>query len=538
MFSKDERIRFDRRTGWAAGLLLGCGLLAAQAESGDPVAPVIPLPAPGVPVIEEALPGEPGEEREYWEDTVDRALEKAASDNPDIRRSAVMLLGKYPVARAEQAVIAALEDPDAGVRQAALVSLFERRRLYRGETAVKIARRVGDPDVGIRRIASNVLPMVMHGFPLRMTPERRRPVRDLPEELQSVLIAAFRDEDTTVRRNMISHFSQLQVGIPEDLMAELLRDSDREVAVEAIDVAVRHFGADLLAGEAADLADHPDRIFRLTLARQLAGAGHPGAASALDRLREDPDDEVALEAEVAFFRQRADPESYAELLEHFDRTGGHIDIARRAIRAVTLLDANAGPFLRQWLKHPDPGLREEALRIYFARFPGEVGEGELVGLLEEENRPLRDAALRFLRRHSIHVSGRILEAAAESRYTEVRRAAVEFTRFVPPGIGEAVLEELLLDEDTGVRAAVLGEVASRRMDGWVRILELSLRDNDAAIRNAAFRGLADEVTPGTLAALAAFLQREPESSLRPAIEEHLARYGEDPAPVPETDSGL
>lgn len=528
---------FKMGLGGICGAVWASGALIAQP---DPVAPQqpLPVPVPAVPQQDPAEPeGVPEEEREYWEDTVERALEKAESENPEVRRSAIMLLGKYPVPQAEQAVVAALEDADAGVRQAALVSLFERRRIYRGETAVKIAERVGDSDVGIRRIASNVLPMVMHGFPLSMSQGQRRPVRDLPEGLKSILEEAFRDEDTTVRRNMISHFSQLQIPVSEALMADLLHDSDREVAIEALHVAGRHFGPDLIAREAPELVDHPDRIFRLTLARQL-GDGDSGAATeALARLREDEDVEVSLEAELAFFRQAPEPDHYARLLERFAENPGHQEIARRAIRAARLLDDQAEPFLRRWMEHSNPSYREAAVQLYFARFPDRVGEEDLLALLEEDTRRLREAAVRFLRRHSTRVSPRLLEAAAESRHVEVRRAAIAFTRYLPAGESEEVLREMLLDDDSQVRAEAIDEVASRQMDGWERILALSLRDNDPTIREAGLRGLTREVTPETLGKLKEFLENHPGSPLRRAIEKHLAQYDEEPA-GPGTDSEL
>ena len=509
------------RVAVAAAILLSAAPVPVRSQM--PEQP-LPLPGPGVPE-----PGRPGpeampeEEREYWEETVERALEKAASENPEVRRSAVMLLGKYPVPQAERAVVEALEDPEAIVRQAALVSLFERRRIYRGETAVRIAERVGDSDVGIRRIASNVLPMVVQGFPLSMSQGDRRPVRDLPEGLKSVLEEAFQDEDATVRRNMITHFPQLQIRISDELMAGLLRDSDRQVAIEALHIAGRYFGADLVAAEAAGLADNPDSTFRLMLARQLADVGHPEAAAALETLRNDEDPEVALEAEVAYFRQDPEAGRYAELMERFAENPGYREIAARAIRAAMLLDREAEPFLRQWMEQTDSNLRRDAAQMYLARFSEEVKEEDLLALLDDE-RPMRQAAIRFLQRHSMRVSMDLLEHAAESRHVDVRRAAVEFTRFVPAHASEDVLRELLLDDDGQVRAEALNETAARRMDGWERIMALSLRDGDPIIREAGLKGLMREVTPETLAELKKYLESHRDSSLRPAIEEHLARH--------------
>ncbi len=510
--------------GFAVSALFGWGNLFAQLEPGEsgdvPRMPVPLRPDPNPFLPGEAVEGEP----EYWEETVERAMENAGSENPEVRRSAVMLLGKYPVAQAQQAVVRALDDPDAGVRQAALVSLFETRRIYLGDVAEKIVERAGDSDAGIRRIASSVLPMVMQGFPLTMSPRENRPVRQLPRNLLSILQEAFLDEDTTVRRNMISNFSQLRVPIPEEVMAELLRDPDREVAIEALGAAATHFPGEFLAGEAAELVENPSRIFRLTLSRELARINHPSADEALGRLREDEDTEVRLEASVAFFRRSPTPDFYEELMGELEEVRGRHEVVINAIRSVTLLEGAAETFLQRWMKHPNPAFREEAIRIYFARFPDSVEDGKIIALLDEDEQIIRQVALRFLTQRSPRVSPAILEAAAASRHVDVRRAAVRFTRYTRTEASEEVLMELLLDDDRQVRVQALQEVGARQMEGWVDILVLSLRDSDSMIRQTALRGLFSEVNPETLERLRGFLNSHPDSPLAPSIRNHLARY--------------
>ena len=484
-----------------------------------------PLGLPALPLPESPpLRGSPDVDEPYWSETVQRALRNADSANPEVRRSAVMLLGKYPVPQAEAAVVRALEDDEALVRQAALVSLFETQRVYTGQTAVRIARRVGDPDVGIRRIASNVLPMVMQGFSLRISAQERQPVRDIPPELREIFLDAFRDEDATVRRNMIRHYRHLYLPLPEDLMAELVRDPSREVAIEALDIASSQFTAEFLARQAVDLVDHPDRIYRLHLARILGDNRHPGAREALNALRSDEDREIALEAFLGYFRQSPDVETYEKLWNAMEERGAPREMARRAIEATVFLNTRAESFLRRWMEHEDSALRYEAARVYFPRFPESVRDEEVWALLREESEQSRGVALRFLHQYPQRVSAELLQQAAESRWADVRTGAVELTRFTDRSAGDEILRELLLDPDADVRVAVLRQIPERRMEGWERILRLSLRDRDPGIRNTALRGLMNHVTPQTLGVLRDFLDDNPDSPLRPSIEQHLSRH--------------
>ncbi len=505
------------------------GILWAQTqpetERGTPTPTSPPLGSPVLPLPESRPPQPPpGAEEPYWSETVQRALANVDSPNPEVRRSAVMLLGKYPVPQAEMAVVRALEDEEALVRQAALVSLFETQRIYTGQTAVRIGRRVGDPDVGIRRIASNVLPMVVQGFPVTILPQHRQPVRDIPAELETIFLEAFRDEDPTVRRNMIRHYRLLYLPLPRELVAERIRDSDREVAIEALEVASREFSPDFLASQAMDLVDYPDRIYRLNLARQLSDSRHSGSRSALDVLRGDDDPEIALEASLGYFRQDPTPAAYRSLWNAMEERGASREMSRRAIEATIFLQADAEEFLRRWMEHEDPALRYEAARVYFPRFPESVRDEEVRSLLRDGSSQSRGVALQFLRRFPQRVSVALAEEAAESRWADVRAGAVELTRYIERRAGEDILRELLLDPDSGVRAAVLREMPGRQMDGWEQILGLSLGDRNTTIRDTALRGLMSQVTSGTLAELQSFVERNPSTPLRAAIEQHLSRH--------------
>ncbi len=517
-------------------LLIACwivfalpGFLGAQAQpeterdTRTPASP--PLGSPVLPLPESRpLQPPPGTDEPYWSETVQRALANVDSPNPEVRRSAVMLLGKYPVPQAEMAVVRALEDEEALVRQAALVSLFETQRIYTGQTAVRIGRRVGDPDVGIRRIASNILPMVVQGFPVTILPQHRQPVRDIPPELEAIFLEAFRDDDATVRRNMIRHYRQLYLPLPRDLVSELIRDSNREVAIEGLEVASREFSPDFIASQALDLVDYPDRIYRLTLTRLLSDSRHSGARSALEVLRRDEDPEIALEAFLGYFRQDPSAQAYRALWNALEERGASRDLSRRAIEATIFLQAEAEEFLRLWMEHEDPALRYEAARVYFPRFPESVRDEEVMTLLQDSSSQTRGVALQFLRRFPQRVSIALAEETAESRWADVRAGTVELTRYIERRTGEDILMELLLDPDSGVRAAVLREMPGRRMDGWEQILGLSLGDRDTNIRDIALRGLMSQVTSGTLTELQSFIERNPSTPLRAAIEQHLARH--------------
>ena len=62
-------------------------------------------------------------------ETISKCLEDLNSKSVDIRKRAILILGKYSNSLARNAIIRSLKDPDADIRRSALVSLTERSPL-------------------------------------------------------------------------------------------------------------------------------------------------------------------------------------------------------------------------------------------------------------------------------------------------------------------------------------------------------------------------------------------------------------------------
>ncbi|HLS28440.1 MAG TPA: HEAT repeat domain-containing protein, partial [Opitutales bacterium] len=229
---------------------------------------------------------EPVAEDPYWRETVDKAIEQYQSENPDIRRSAVMLLGKYPVPPAQETVAKALEDSDASVRQAALVSVLEEQMQIPPATREKLFSLLQDRSVSIRRIASNSLPMILGGFPFTMQPGANQLTRQMPDHVLESLQKAFRDEDASVRRNMVTNYQYLRIQLPPETVTALLHDPDPQVAIHAIQWALPMIEPANLPEEVEKMMERDDPNFRLELIRALQSRFSPGMMSIFQKLQQ------------------------------------------------------------------------------------------------------------------------------------------------------------------------------------------------------------------------------------------------------------
>jgi HEAT repeat protein len=469
------------------------------------------------------------EEDPYWEETVKNALEQFRSENPEVRRSAVMLLGKYPVAPAREAIKQALSDPAAPVRRAAVVSVLEEQGIIMPDLALPLLRLLADPDVSIRRIVSNAVPMTIQHFPLTMTfgdPQLRR---DLPEPIRENLRQAFRDPDVTVRRNMVTHYPFLRVDLPQETLVRLLHDEDHEVAIHALRWVLPLLDARAVATETRRLVEHPNPLFRLELARGLQAHRSGEVDQVLTRLQDDPDPAVAIEALLASFHQQPDPRLYERLLDRYRDSGGRGDVAQRIIMAAQLLGPAGEPYLRAWLEDGNPAHRQQAAQAYFGGRGGQPDVELALSLLHDSAPGVRQQALHALIRAQQRLTAEQIETALSVRHADVRRSAVGLTAFLSNERAEDLLLDLLLDEAADVRLAALHQIGNRRLPGWEEIMAFALEEEHPAIRQTGSEWLQRHPTPEALRHLRAYVQRYPQSPLRPRIEIFLRQQnGSDP----------
>lgn len=487
----------------------------------DPPAPT----SPGVPEPVDQPPGEQVEPKDpYWRETVEKAVEQFQSENPERRRSAVMLLGKYPVAPAQEVVARALEDPDAGVRQTALVSVLEEQGQISPAFTEKLMRLVADPNVSIRRIASNSLPMILNGFPFVLQPGAAQMHRQLEENTTRILQDAFRDQDVFVRRNMVNSYPLLRIDLPEETIIALLHDDDAEVAVQTVRWGLPLLKPVSLAREIDDLVRNENPIFRLEVARALQSQSSPDALEALEALQDDPSADVALEAMLAMFYHRQQLGLYERMVKLYRESGGAGDAGQRIIFAAQMLGDRGEPFLREWLMDSNPAHRQQAAQLYLTRFAQQAKMGFLLSLLEDSSQGIRQQAVRALMQVNDRLTAEHVQRTMASRHVDVRRSAAGLARFLPSDQAEEILLDLLLDDTHDVQLAALQQIGQRQMEGWEEIMSISLRVDDPIISRTALDWLMRNPTPVSLELIRIFHDENPQSALRPQIELHLKRH--------------
>ena len=461
----------------------------------------------------------------YWEETVNRALEELESEEAEIRRSAVMLLGKYPVPSAQEAVVRSLGDGAAPVRQAALVSLFETPRPTSTQVAVKVVALVGDEDTGIRRIASNMIPHILQSFPFTMRPGDRQPRRNMPDEAAAVLVNAFLDEDVSVRRNMVSHYPMLRIELPESTIARLLMDEDREVAVQTLGWGLREIGPDRLDTVLSALAKREESVIRMELARNLQGRHERAAEEALRVLRDDEDPGVSLEARLGLFQKRPNESDYREIVELVRSSRPRGETVNRVIMATQFLGADGRPFLLEWLEDSNSAHRFQAAALLLSRMQSLTENRDLVArLLRDSSSQVREQAMQAVIRRAAEIDDDLLRDITENPHRDVRRVAIHLANNLDPRRAKDLLMDLLLDEAVEVRLHALQAIGNRNMEGWSEIMGFSLRDGDPAIRQTAAQWLLRSTEEPALTVLRDYLVENPRSPLRSRIETHLRRH--------------
>jgi hypothetical protein len=84
--------------------------------------------------------------------------------------------------------------------------------------------------------------------------------------------------------------------------------------------------------------------------------------------------------------------------------------------------------------------------------------------------------------------------------------------------------DLLIDEDTGVRAQTIRALASRRTPGWLKIMSNSLLDEEYVIKRAALDGLLGDPAQG-VKALRKFVSEHPADPITPLALAELKSRG-------------
>lgn len=461
---------------------------------------------------------------ETAEETIAHALEDLASEQPEARLRAAMLLGKYKHPRAMAGLIGSLTDEVAAVRRAGLVSIAEHPEWLPG-LAPRILDMLDDTDVHIRRIASSMLPRIMGGFLAARRIDREQPgiaeaqqhrSRFSPNAANAIL-SAFRDADATVRENMLTyHYYFIELLTPE-LIGALLQDPERSVRILAVEAAPRILSDAQFVAAAKTLAADDDRLVRLQTAKMLGRIHQDRALPLLQTMATDDNPEVAAQALLAVVRRGRKPE-HVEVTAFLAQDAVDSRTGRLIVSALPGLGRDAEPILRELFEHRRTEYRAAAFHAYADAFARDSDPEAFRAFLDDSSREVRQGVLTILSRSGALESEQIANLAA-APHADVRAHAVRETARLDREQAAALLTELIFDDSTEVRQAAITAMARRRLEGWLRIAVMSLRDRDHGIRRAAAVALAASDDAEADEALDAFMQQVEDEQVTMLIQQ-------------------
>lgn len=454
----------------------------------------------------------PGHETEAV--TIAKQLQRLRSPDPEQRKTAVSILGKYRNPAAMRAVIDALKDPDPTVRYVALLATTESTVIPPSARPALLAL-IGDERVETRRLASSCVQQAMStssmfttilGGDLQHRPPLPRPSRPpMQPATRKILTDAFSDPDAVVRRNMLAAAYLFRDLLTTPMIEALLRDPDREVRIRALSALRSRVPIGEILTRCRFLVKDPDPHIRQQLARAFAYSAVTGANQLLRELTEDEVFAVSTEAYLSLLKNRQ-ADAYAPLRERLDDSRLEKQQATDIIRCASMLP-NPKVALRELMRHDNAEYRYEAARSYAGRFADDDDSETLLLLLNDRSARVRSAATSlFARKRTLNDAEQ--QAVIRSPHTDVRLLGARMAGRLPQEQAEAVLMELLLDDAPEVRLRSVTEICRRQLPDWQAILDETLKsDREELMRfiaiaapyahNTAFRDALLEFAAGT-----------------------------------------
>lgn len=421
------------------------------------------------------------------EQTIARALQDIEQGSLEEKIAALMLLGKFPHPASRAALRHALDDNEPRVRRAALVSILEQGDIQLpADEARRMLMMLGDGDAEIRRQISSQLQRIAISWQFSNLAQFNR--QPFPAGFNEIVNRAFRDPDVMVRRNMIQNhgsLNQAQITIP--LVIERMIDEDPQNRRLALRVGGPHATVlNLLhANQQRTLGE--DVLWDREIARQLGAHTHQRSIEAVLLPMLEADDQ-ATQTEAALTLMMLDPNAVRNSAGmRFLRERSIADESVQRVFGIFMLmpPERALSPLHDLLQARAGNVRLEALR-YWAMLGLPLPETDTVlALLTDDHPDVRRTKQQWLHARSQFITADLLAAMARHPNRELREMVFRFAQTQDDESLRPVLLSLLLDETVPIRIQALQLIAQRRINGWERILQRSLRDPNPQIRQAA-----------------------------------------------------
>ena len=474
-------------------------------------------------------------EPESANETIHKCLQDLRSPDRDIRRAAALVIGKYNSLEARAALLLCLSDPDADIRQSALVSLTEESRSLSLEVSQAILKLLADPDVHIRRIASSLLDNVAmsqgpgRSFTVVDGKLVRKPSAALLDQkhLAEALNRALSDEDRSVRRNILLKARYFPGLLQPQALLPFLQDESAEIVVLALQALGSAYEEEAEVPPAIrPLLQHPQTAVRLELLNYLSRAGDHGLPG-LEVLAEDPQAEVRLGA-LRHLANTGNPDFFPKLQQAL------LDEELPAALRLPLLNSlrnygkDALPVFQATLDSSAQSLRSDAMQHLALQRPGTVPISVFLDALRDSQAEVRHFAGQALLQQQESLSDSQIRALLQAPYPQTRALALRLASQNLP-LALELAQQALLDEDLEVRKTALQIISFRQDEQALEILLLSLEDENAQIRDCAAVLLLPQVgNPRVAAALQKYLPQCEGGALKIRLQQLLQKAPDRP----------
>ncbi len=526
---------------FAALLPLGQAMAWQAPVRVSPNVSVVPLSDENASVVAEAnvtVPTKPV--RSSTQETINQAGRDLRHVEENVRSGAARLLGKYPSPASAAYLTFALDDRIARVRRAAIVSLAELYLngfyIYEKPLVEKILSKLGDPDVEVRREVSALIPRLSIGL-FRSSFEiveinGRRVARAAPATLRADLMEiarkAFFDPDAIVRQNILKYHYALRLPLSAQVLDRLLSDSDLGVLLTALSRVPSSTPSETVVRRVEKLSRHPDVGVRkkvVSVARD-SNRRHPGYRAILRKMTMDEEPAVLSMAAVELARlgEKVDPKVIQAVGDYLLGVAGASTQVMTILYAVSAFGDEAIKVYRELTEHTSSKIRTIAWQRLLTFDNGWGRPDVWLPALEDRDKTVRRAVVANLSARSRNFDLKVMEQLVASDFVDVRTFAASSLYTARQDAAEEVAFDLLIDEDTGVRAQTIRALASRRTPGWLKIMSNSLLDEEYVIKRAALDGLLGDPVQG-VKTLRKFVSEHPTDSITPLALAELKNRG-------------
>jgi len=349
---------------------------------------------------------------------------------------------------------------------------------------------------------------------------------NLREDLFKLAVDALLDVDSIVRQNMLKYHSNLRLPIFPDTLSVLLSDKDPGVLLVALDKVRLHPQDSTVFEKVELLASHRDLGIRtkvVSVVRQL-GHSHPLYRGVLRKMMTDDSIEIAAQAavEIARFGEKLSDEMVEKIEAFLLQSPALSGKVESIFYGLSSLGEDGNRIYKSLTSHASGKLRSRAWQRYISFTESWNAPQVWLPALTDRDEDVRSAILATLRGRLPELGEPEIRTLIDSRYADVRVFGAESLLSAQADAVEATFFDLLIDEDNLVRATTLRVLAKLRTQGWEKIHQQSLLDQEYAIQRAAMDGLLTNSQEG-IAILRDYLSKNSSTKIAQVIRIELQR---------------